>query len=779
VDSKNRPCECGSGLKWKHCCGNLKYKVNVGGEKSFRERILEIPALGDIKMFQDHLTDMPSVLKNQEFCMGLSVCLGANGYVPLAIELTKKLLKKRRNHKLLLLNLAVMYGQLGDCEKQHETLAQIPSSYLRTQTAYASILSSLDRDEEAISVLENICRSGRGFYLTFLNLASYYPLDSEQRQYWLELGVKRFPRSPDLRYLLAADAIKKLEFELANNFEVDSLDFTQQPSVIHSAAERSDLNNRLIALKRMAQFLQDGDVDSLVQLKRTLPELPELGGCEVTRPIIELAVKKGRPEVAVSLQEELCSECKKTYDSAEVEISAYMSLGDVDAAKDAYSRRSFDIRKDGTNIRLNYASFLDDAGLPAEAIKVLADNHFFVDEDKTARLRAAYDGFFYATQIGNHILANKLISEACKLAPEDLLQSYDELSDGVKSAPSGYWDVFLNWRELNLVYSFVALREVDDADSHLRNYLGERIEKEEGSGFLDKSSLSEYLSASAEDVVKEVGDLISWARDHRGAEDYHNQLFTYTKNNMKSFSHIAGKLVPSVGSGNFSLAEFLFSNDGALGKFQHSGAQAAILQSQGDISHIVNSLREQVPGFSALEKSSRGSLVEAEARFLSSDVKYDPSATVHGYCKALEIHVKKAIFGAFKLHIQAHKDLSVLIEQAKSDKKAGQFSALLRFFSTDFIELGGMLKSMELARGKTADRVELVSELKKFIAARYPRLLDAGFQENLQLLATNFRNPSAHDSKLPPGAIEQARSLTLGLLAELTTLRVVGRAVER
>lgn len=245
MESKNRPCECGSGLKWKHCCGKIKPKAKVAHPSSFREQVLEISAVGHLKVLQNHLADVPKVLKDQKFCEELSACLGANGYVYLAIEFTKKLLKKRRNDKALLLNLAVMYGQAGDRDKQREILAQIPEAYLRKQTAYASILSSLNRDEEAVSVLEEICRCGRGFYLTFSNLSSLYPVGSEQRQYWLKIGVQKYPSSPDLRYLVATDAIVTKEFERAYSFDIDNLDFSEQPGVIQSTNDRSELKVHL------------------------------------------------------------------------------------------------------------------------------------------------------------------------------------------------------------------------------------------------------------------------------------------------------------------------------------------------------------------------------------------------------------------------------------------------------------------------------------------------------------------------------------------------------
>ena len=207
----------------------------------------------------------------------------------------------------------------------------------------------------------------------------------------------------------------------------------------------------------------------------------------------------------------------------------------------------------------------------------------------------------------------------------------------------------------------------------------------------------------------------------------------------------------------------------------HGGAQAALLQSQGDTSPVINSLREQVPMFSVLDVRVRRSLSEAEARFLSADLKYDPSATVHGYCKGLEIYLKRTIFDPFKLHIEAREDSDSIVTQAKSDKKAGQFNALMRLFSSGFIELGGMLKSIELSAGKTADRVELLAALRSYLSLRHPTLLDAESQENLNLITENFRNPSAHDSVLPEEAISKVRSLTLNLLAELTDFRVARR----
>lgn len=501
--------------------------------------------------------------------------------------------------------------------------------------------------------------------------------------------------------------------------------------------------------------------------------LPTLGICEVNKPIIDLAANAGRPDIAVNLQNELCDTCKEGYNSAAVEIGAYMSTGDLEAAKEAYNRCSPDLPPEWGNLKITYASFLDDRGRTGEAIKFLADNNFFVDAPFAEKLRAAYDGFFYATQLGNHVLANKLITKACEATEEEVVQSYSDQFDGRNTVPSGYFNDMLSWRELNLVYSLVALGRVDDAEARFRSCLGEGIEAQDGIGFIVRDYDLEFENAGRKDSIEAMSELLSWAREHQGDEDYHNQLCSYTKQKLACFSHIAGKLVPSEGVGKFNLADILFGGDGALGNLQHWGAQAAILQSQGDISHIVNSLREQVPGFSVLDERVKRSLVEAEARFLSSDVKYDPSATVHGYCKALEIYLKRTVFDDFKAHIEARKDSESILEQAKSDKKAVQFSALLKLFSIGFIEFGGMLKSIELSGGKTADRVVLLADLRKYFSTRHPTLLGAGPQENLKKIAANYRNPSAHDSALPEEAIEHVRSLTLDSLAELTALRVV------
>ena len=94
------------------------------------------------------------------------------------------------------------------------------------------------------------------------------------------------------------------------------------------------------------------------------------------------------------------------------------------------------------------------------------------------------------------------------------------------------------------------------------------------------------------------------------------------------------------------------------------------------------------------------------------------------FCKALEIFMKNEIFEKFAKNIKSSGKLEEYILVASNDAKVVQFRSLITFLRTGYLELGSAAQCLKLCSGKSAERIQLLKELKAYLLNFFPVLMD-------------------------------------------------------
>ena len=265
--------------------------------------------------------------------------------------------------------------------------------------------------------------------------------------------------------------------------------------------------------------------------------------------------------------------------------------------------------------------------------------------------------------------------------------------------------------------------------------------------------------------IESFFELFAWADVNAEDPNFHNKFFEYSRHKLSPYESIAGKLQPGSNSKRLKFPWF-FEDSAPLKAYADWRIQLAYLQERGDRSAIINALEKKLPSWALIDSRAKLALLEAENRYIDGANVFDHAATAHGYCKALEIHIKAVVFDKFKNQTSSDEKFDDHIGAALQDKKVNQFRALLSFCKNGHIELGGMLKAVEMAAGKTSNRLVLFSSLRKFLEKICPSILE---HETIELLhkVVSLRNPAAHDSSTSPEELSDARNLVFLLFNRL------------
>ena len=86
--------------------------------------------------------------------------------------------------------------------------------------------------------------------------------------------------------------------------------------------------------------------------------------------------------------------------------------------------------------------------------------------------------------------------------------------------------------------------------------------------------------------------------------------------------------------------------------------------------------------------------------------------------------MKNEIFEKFAKNIKSSGKLEEYILVASNDAKVVQFRSLITFLRTGYLELASAAQCLKLCSGKSAERIQLLKELKAYLLNFFPVLVD-------------------------------------------------------
>lgn len=730
-------------------------------------------ARGDAFLNQllDEYIATPKILNDVMFSRTLASELGVQGFVHEAITLNLRVLNKIKGRSSdVHIDLAVMYGQLGDEMKKRHHFDLIPKAH-RNGTAYGNLLRDFGFFDEAIACFERACRQDEAkLYLTFSNLAFMYPFGSQERTFWLEQGYNAHPHEIGIIHPLAFHRFAEGNWQGVLDIQVDQINLTHVPGVIRSSPIASQIHD-VRQLQKLSFGMFESSEQTVLEHGDVVCDLGAPYGCEPIKGLLGQLMSRGMLESVMKFYPKLCSECTESIRFPSLILETAIATGDQQKLRDTYENFASDIIP---MMQLSYVSALDDFGNTSESLEILAEQLFFEDLDDAIRLRAQYDGFFYSLQLGRALLARELISEVCNVDQEAVISLYSDKPDGIKTVPHGYYDELLTWRDLNRVIAEVFSHEFELAKMHLKELFSVSISSpspEEHFSRVIAGPTNVQISMSSE-FREWLSLFVAWAPDRASSARFSAEIANYVANGAQKFGLPSlGVLIPSESAPSFSVAA-LVGGKNRFSSLANWRLQAAVNREKGDITHLISSLRSHIPAVTTLSRSALTSLVSAEERYLAKDHSFDPGATIHSYCKSVEIHLREDLFQDLRDYISGLGNFSVLIDDARTSKKFPQLASVIRFLEGGFAELGVMIRCIRLARGKSRQSIQLFAEINKWLQSYASFVFDSGFLESLDRLTTEYRNPSAHEASLCFADLESARSLTFEVLFEMTRPRL-------
>lgn len=742
VAGRNAPCPCGSGRKYKKCCLNAaiatenpdhetaKYEFEV--LRGLRGGITDDLA---IKIWSAGETNTEE-LASPGYWSALGCALGSSGDhvgARAVFEAARRLFPREREFDI---NLAVTLNDLGSSADAIDLLNTCPTGSRRLAIVKANILHSMSKHEEAIPLYELAIAEEPSFDLPYLKLAECLEITgSTLLDYWVDRAVRSIRDSPAIAVLWARRLFvsQRLE-ELAHAAWIDRL--RARVGDTSMVDRRSHEPREIIEAQLWRACGQLVIKPSLAMLDRAL-ELEAGsralgGGCDPSRVLLVIATQLGARDQAEQIHERLCLRCREATGGIEfVRAAAASGAGDwANAVHWAAAHAA--LCPTHLPTLWTYWWALDELERPSEALEI-AERMYGLGVRQGDLL---YNLGFLAGKAGCHGKASYYYEEALTVDPKH------------------------PYARENLVLTQALNGELDLAKDNATKRRKELCEIVAESGLSRRQRCD--LQSRADRKVQSMAALLAEAERTMGSATYLLDLVEYDK-----------QLDPRIGSAvaipeqPLSLEETLSSLSKAGSASWAEALQRLRTRERGDLSDVVGSLREEIPGLAELPLECRHALYEAERRYSEGGIR-DYSPEVVGYGKAVEIALK-SVFDDFKARGLVEVDVRKEVEIALQDRFK-QATTFVRYIERGpFIELGGMVHTLRLTGGKTGEELALLSRLREFIveAAGLPAILDKAFLTNCDLLA-NLRNPAAHATSSDRGRAREARRLGVAALNALT-----------
>lgn len=710
----------------------------------------------------------PKLLKDIGFSRSLASELGVQGFVAEAITLNERMLKKgKRVGGDVHIDLAVMYGQFGDQEKKRSHFERVPKES-RQGTAYANLLNDFGYREAAIACYEQSCRAnGARLYLSFLNLAFMYDFGSQERAYWLHQGYIQHPREIGIILPYAIHCFTEGDWESVLDIDPRSIDQSFIPGVIRSRTVCEQVGD-LGMLQSLARGILEHDEPLTIQCGSFIADLKNGYGCEPLKKFLLYLQESGMISAVRKFYPGLCAVCRQSVDFPGLLMETAIASSQQDCVREIYLECGDAL---SPMIRLSYASALDDFRESSSALEIISSYDYFEGNALAVQLRAKYDSYFYALRTGRFLLAAELIRWVCSLSKEAIQSLYSSQYDGLKSVPHGYFDELIKWRAINEFLAEVLCRQFDLADECIGRLLS-KTSVESEAGFVIEEVNGQAWGVS-HDFAFWLSELLAWARENQESSYYTSHISNrFTQAALQFGLPNVGQLRPERSSKSVNTL-LLLGGKSRLVALTNWRTQAAINEEMGDMSHLTASLRSYIPAFSTLSEGSQAPLFNAEHRYISSGVSFDPASTIHSFCKGLEIELRDVYFERLRQDIRQLENFLELIDEAKASKNIRQTANVVRYLEGGFAELGVMVRCLQFASGKTARAVPLFGLIRGWLELQAPCMLEEKFIDQLNLLIRDFRNPSAHNSVHSLEDVTSARALAGALLSELTRPRSI------
>lgn len=753
---RNDPCQCGSGLKYKKCCGLVKI-ASSEIEEIFSDELDILWKLinsrfneGDRRLL---LSD-PSVLRSHNVLSNVGAQLGSIGMFDEALIFQKRALILRPKNDGYKLNYAATLSMLGKHAEALKIIETVKEGTYRKNVIKANVLRNLEGAESAVPFYERAIHEEPGFYLPYLNLAECHKDDIEANNYWLDRALLKFPGNSTVIHEWVITKLKRPDLwdsliSTEWGYEISTIiDYTVPGSDLDAPKKTEFLKN----LSRTINAFSQNDVNKFIEYSKFSRNIDPEIKCLTNSFLLFLCLSLGLRDAIGFYHENLCETCRSNQSLPELYFNCSWRSGNlIDAIE--IGAKILDSKPKSEMILVDYLSVLDDCNKTdaavSEAIRITSN---FEIKDSFVKARFYYDLANYSAKLGIWSVTEESLINFQK-------SNFDELLTWGE-----YFAIPIINSVPNLILSKIGLKKFDEAKALSANFFGDsQKEKFYGVNFVFSD---DYFKNIEEDLRK----ILLFAEDHRTDRQFQNALGFFIEKTW--FKDWCGKSKRVKLQHSFSS---LLNNFNAE-NISHSIARSAAAfrmktLEDDDYSEIFADISENINNYRLLNSEVLDCFLEADLRQFSYIKSLDFSPVVMGYCKGLELYLRKQIFEKFRMEILSDADENLILEDAKKDKKFDQFRGLVSFIKSGRIELGSMSQILKLLKGSTAQRVKILHNFKNFLDINFPYLLTEVCVHEIDDLALNFRNIAVHERGFSEVESGFVRSRVYKIVNELTKLR--------
>jgi tetratricopeptide (TPR) repeat protein len=719
---RNAPCPCGSGKKYKKCCGLLE---KTGGLP---------PGLDSFRFVKDSsvqalLTDAsrrPEAVNDPHFWAALGHALSNAQAYPLALAAQEMSTKLAPDNSVFRADYAAILGASGKLEEALDILLDLPNETGVFSVLIGNQLSELGRKSEAISHYERAIEHDPEFSFSYVQLLiALEETGSPLYEYWLERARRKFPKSPWINRAYCHWLIKENRLEdLAEAHWVDDLEYVPDPRLMGRGIGGPWMIVEIQVLRSIARTVANEEILPLENAIKVLEAADRNWHLCVPAELVALVARLfGRRDLVWKASRRFCKACASgrlgTVTLQALLAHAAVAAGDCETAvKDA----EIGLKESHDDIALRdvYWWALDEVGRSEEALKIAKE----LQKDLPDKPALCYNIAYIAGKLGQQATAIRFYEQEIAKHPDCAL-AYENL------AP------------LKLMQGDVL------AAKHLAEYW--------------KVRAPEYLSPEL--VAAKYAKFRQLAAFVEATPDIRSLALDVCQLNEASDPFFGAKIkIPERRRTREEIVAALMGSDSDE---REEVSFHLAMEGRGDHSILVARLERELPWLRKLPNEAFISLLEAEYQ-LDETSRADFAPCCMTFCKALEISLRKLLFSEFRTHVCALRTFHEIIAQA-SKSEFGRAGPLTRFVAKEAsLELGKMALILDLFRNQTWNEMRLMAIFWDWLKGYgYGPLLDQIATDQIAILARRFRNPAAHAETFTRDQAAEAKRLTFECLRRM------------
>jgi Flp pilus assembly protein TadD len=701
---RNSPCSCGSGKRFKRCCG-MRKPLKKG--TSELDEFLGAEDLVAQYGIQEGLRQ-PALLRQPEYWQELGACLGTSGELNLALKAQRRALDLAPGNASIIADYAATLGAAGNNEDAWSMLEKLPNEDGRFSAIRGNTLDMLGRHLEAIAEYERAIAREATFELPYLRLLNILKrLDHPLYEYWLQRARRNLPKSPGVALAYSHWLIceNRLE-ELAGAEWPEYLAHEPDMRVIGHQAEGPRQITEVQALQLIARSIASGDAAPLEKAARIIESAPDSWHLCVVAEQTALAARFfGRRDLVWLASRRFCTPCSKDrLDQAFVQCLLGHAALHAHNPGQAVIDAELGLKRSPDDLRIlsYYWWALDDLGRSDEALQIARKVYEKIPEEPCL----CYNIGYLANKTGHQATAAKFYELELKQRP-DQIKAYENLA-------------------------FIKLISGDISGAEI---LMDKWEKQGGAVLP-----ADELLMKREKFTR----LAEFARSQAGQITYALDLI---RENKSSSVHFGSET--KLPERKPSRDEMIAILTGGNGDHRDETLFALEMEKRGDHSIIAARLDGELPGVTTLPRTAYITILEAQCQ-LEDSMRADFAPCCMAFCKALEISLYQTVFVRFRAEISqlpSRNSLTGSDEAKRAIAGIGKGGALVKFVAKQVpLELGSMAFILPLCRGETARNLELMGAFRDWLEQNgLKNLYSSERPEKLQELARRYRNPAAHD----------------------------------